>query len=526
MLQAPTTQKSRKRAYSEITEVSSGSSKVVRDDTATTKPYKKPKLSFFSWVAQQAQNIIWSPFLSPAPTLRLPTPSLPVINPNHELLNRVAWAHGSSVATLIGAHFTENKLFPSGMLQQFTIDKGIVPFSGTFDGGSLLSGVNQLGLSGVTARTGYRFSDAWRYANNACSHVSRETLEKQYLLCLDKTYAACSNNALTEDKINQFSRTFAQLKSWAPQFLSRLSRKRGTTAEKALYRKFKAVLRHIDLQLNHYSNRFERMRDLLGDKTKLLLLTNKVIERYFAMTQDKHNRLVGTNRHGFTAQAKELLLDALYLEMRHLKLIFTKKHQPIVEKITYDANGLHSFGGWPTSALANGVTAINDITFETQYLAFLTGFIIHNAPDKLRSALGIPSDYVSTNTMYHHCTIEDELSRLEQKLKRHQAYITTCLQPEDNMHHYSDAEKALLSRKIPILYCASNMHSSMRPAEHELLWEASNGVPLGDENGIDILLTDTPENQAHIRRFLESEQISDVSVGIYEKEVIGNKKPK
>lgn len=233
-------------------------------------------------------------------------------------------------------------------------------------------------------------------------------------------------------------------------------------------------------------------------------------------TQQDHDKLVGRHPHGFSATPKQFLVDALYLQLRQLRLLYTRKYQNIVENLTHHANGLHSFGGWPASAIASGLTAREDSVFESELIALLTGYMIQHGGKALRTNLGYPESYTPNSKTYSLTTIKAQLAHLQNKLHTHRDFITTCLSLTDNMQKYSEADLALISRNVPVMYCSDKAQPNMRMAKHECSWETAEGIKLGDENGINILLTNTRENQQILVQYLQQHNIAGVRVGVYE----------
>lgn len=480
--------------------------------------------SYFSWLGQIATTATsWAPkiFNFQAITLWANPPLLPIVHApiqgpsfdeqNQSLLNQVYWAHGGSVSTLVGARFVDNRVFPFGQLMRLTKSHGIVPLAGTFDGGSTLNGVNQKGISGVTATTDYRFSDAWQYATQTKPVVSTDELERIFLQQLNNLAQITPGKVIPEADINKLARQFAQLKALRPQALQVIAE----STQKPLAKLFKAVIGNIMRTLDTYQQRMSRLVSLFSNEDALSTFKNNVLEKMSTLTQNDHDNLVGRHRLGFSATPKQFLVDALYLQLRKLRLLYTRKYQSIVENLTHDAHGLHSFGGWPASAMASGLTAREDSVFESELIALLTGYMIQNSGKTLRTSLGYPESYAPNCETYSLATVKGQLAHLQNKLQTHRDYVQACLSLTDNMQKYSEADLALIARNIPVMYCSNKAQPNMRKAKHECSWETAEGIKLGDKNGINILLTDTRDNQQILVQYLQQHNIAGIQVGVY-----------
>lgn len=524
MIQSPSSSQEsirRKRKHDEIEPPVFASSDLW--GSSKPNPKKQKRFSLTNWLTQQRASLsqwlpsIWPFQLRPSNLLALqpsiaPRTTTIEIEPKKTLLERVVWAHGGSLATLIGAHFTNNRMYSYGDLQRFTIEHGFIPLAGTYDGGSLVCGVNQTGISGVTAQTGYRLSDAWRFALGCQPVISINVLEQQFLRSLQEARNQRVRLVLPEDLIGKIARQFAQIKALNPQFIIDLFQ----PTRKIIRFRIRQISRAISNTLSVYQNRLQRLYALLGKNEILLQFKQSVIDRFSIFTVEEHDHLVGKNKYGFSPTAKQLLIDTIYLELRKLKLIYTKKKKEIIEKITYAADHHHSFGGWSVSSLATGISSLEDVEFESQFIATLIGYIIHHGTPELKQALKIPESFQFTSTMYHYETMSQQLLALNQSFQKQKCFIETCLALEANIRQYSLEERGLMTRAIPVLYCASQIHPNMRHVRYECLWESRDGVPLGDDAGVNILLTDTPENQQIIQQYLEDSNIDGVSVGIYQ----------
>ncbi len=424
------------------------------------------------------------------------------------LQQQVVWAHGSSSATLIGASFTGHKLYASGQMMQLFVDKGVMPFTGTFDGGSNLAGVNQAGLSGVTHHTAYRLSDAWGYANKKLEKKSEGVFADSLIDALIAIFEKIkSSKVISEELISQYCRSFGRLKIWDKSELMQWVDYRNNL------KNIKKIHRVIFKIIESYQNKLERAFALLGDEVKLKSFMQQVATKLKTFTQKDHESLMGKHRFGFKANPQELLMDVIYILMRKQRLIYTPRQRKTMDDIVYKANSLYSFGGWPAAALANSVTGTSDAIFEAQCIAVMTGYIVTHS-QSVRKTLG-RENLVENPDRYSHQTMSTELLQLQKRLDRYQAYIYASLDFEYDVVSYTQAQKNLVSQQLPILFCATQMHPDMCNVKHESIWAANDGIALGAD-GIDVLLTDTVEHQAFIQDYLTQQNLEhDVSVGVY-----------
>lgn len=205
---------------------------------ATTATSWVPKIFNF-----QAAKALTNPPLLPFTLASIQGPSFE--EQNQSLLNQVVWAHGGSVSTLIGAHFLDNRLFPFGQLMRLTTSHGVIPLAGTFDGGSTLSGVNQQGISGVTATTDYCFSDAWQYATQTKPVVSTDELERIFLQQLNTIAQITPGKVIPEDGMNKLARQFAQLKALRPQILQIMAESAVTKNDQSSEAEYRTHIRYL-----------------------------------------------------------------------------------------------------------------------------------------------------------------------------------------------------------------------------------------------------------------------------------------
>lgn len=432
----------------------------------------------------------------------------PIIQDALPLQQQVVWVHGSSSATLVGAILTEQKLYSSGQMMQLFVEQGVMPFTGTFDGGSNLAGVNQSGLSGVTHHTAYRFSDAWRYANKNLEKksegISTDSLMDAWIATFEKIK---SSKVISEELINQYCRSLGRLKIWDRNALMQWVGYRSNL------KYIEKINRTVFKIIESYQNKLDRAFSLLGNEKNLKSFMQEVATQLKTFTQKDHENLMGKHRFGFTANVQDLLLDVIYLLMRKQRLIYTPRQRQTMDDIVYKANSLYSFGGWLASALANSIAGTSDEIFEAQCIAVMTGYVVTHS-QLVRKILG-RENLVKNPDRYSFQTMSTELLQLQKRLDRYRRYVDASLDFEHDVVSYTQAQKSLVSQQLPILFCATQMHPDMCNAKHESIWESSDGIALGSD-GIDVLLTDTVEHQAFIQDYLTQQNLdNEVFVGVY-----------
>jgi len=432
---------------------------------------------------------------------------IPEIQCSSSLQKQIAWAHGSSSATLVGASFTDYKLYSTGQMMQLFVEKGIMPFSGTFDGGSSLAGVNQMGISGVTHHTSYKLSDAWRYAEKYDKKSVALSAESLLDNLIDTFKKIKSSDVITEEQISQYSRAMGRLKIWDKNELMKWAT--YSTNLKDIKKLHQAIFATV----KGFQSKLDRAFSLLGDNLKLKSFMKDIETNLKDFTQKDHESLVGEHPFGFKATPQVQLIDVIYLSMRKQRLIYTPRQRAMIESITHQAGSLYSFGGWPASALANSITSVSDATFESQYIAVLTGYIVTHSKS-VRKILG-RENFPGNPDRYSPQTMFSELTQLQKRLDRFQMYVHASLDFSHDVVSYTQADKDLASQQLPILFCATKMHNDMRDAKHESVWESKDGIALGPQ-GIDVLLTDTTEHQVLIQDYLAERHLEHaVSVGVY-----------
>jgi len=398
------------------------------------------------------------------------------VSQEKDLLTEVAWAHGSTSATLALMQLTENQLIPYAKLPPF-----VVPFAGELEEGGSLGGVNQEGISGVGSD---HLHYAWDYATRSMQARHETTsgeLKSDLMKRLDQLLKNPEVIPTSQRVIGDVLISLQRLTLWDINALQVFLKEKGSHA----------LIREVRVRVKARENEIADRLDLL--------------EKLFSSRGwEKVKQCVACQLN----DSPEKLLEAIYIACRQMKLFAYNSEEErasINKKAKKWACGSDgrgeaslSFKGWKMKDVVSALTRERKY-FQASVIAWIYCSLKY-VDEKYSPAYA------------HHYLTEKLQPRFQNQKKKH-AEVLAFLSKGKSPYVLDEMQKMLMRKNIPLLFCSTQKHNKERKRRPDgWLWR-KEGLALGKE--IDVLVTDTNAHREYIERVLRKAKIANVRVGLW-----------